>query len=84
VLRDGKASPSFLQRRFHIGWNRAYSLIEQMEQEGIVSPPSRTGKRTVIGSPKADRDARHEQALAVRRSGPSAALAKLIEAVRAE
>ncbi|WP_310649477.1 DNA translocase FtsK, partial [Candidatus Liberibacter sp.] len=48
VLRDKKASTSYIQRRLGIGYNRAASLIERMEEEGVVSPASSTGKREII------------------------------------
>ena len=38
VQRDKKASTSYIQRRLQIGYNRAASLMERMEQEGIVGP----------------------------------------------
>src|SRR3712207_8235957 len=38
VLRDKKASTSYIQRRLQIGYNRAASLMERMEKEGIVGP----------------------------------------------
>ena len=38
VLRDGKASTSYIQRRLSIGYNRAADLIERMEREGLISP----------------------------------------------
>ena len=40
VLRDKKASTSYIQRRLQIGYNRAASLMERMEKEGIVGPPT--------------------------------------------
>ncbi len=49
VLRDRRATTSYLQRRLGIGYNRAASLIERMEADGIISPPNRTGKREVMG-----------------------------------
>ncbi|MBQ8465423.1 MAG: DNA translocase FtsK 4TM domain-containing protein [Alphaproteobacteria bacterium] len=49
VRNDKKASISYVQRRLRIGYNRAASLIDQMEEEGIVSAPDHMGKRQVIG-----------------------------------
>ncbi len=49
VLRDGKASTSFIQRRLQIGYNRAARLVERMEEEGIVSPANHAGKREILG-----------------------------------
>jgi S-DNA-T family DNA segregation ATPase FtsK/SpoIIIE len=48
VLAEKRATISYLQRRLGVGYNRAASLIERMEQEGLVSAPSRTGKRDVL------------------------------------
>ncbi|MET3526650.1 FtsK/SpoIIIE family DNA translocase [Phenylobacterium koreense] len=48
VTRDRKASTSYVQRRLQIGYNRAASLIERMEQEGVVSPANHAGKREVL------------------------------------
>ncbi len=48
VLRDGKASTSYIQRRLGIGYNRAASLIERMEQEGIIGPANHAGKREIL------------------------------------
>jgi S-DNA-T family DNA segregation ATPase FtsK/SpoIIIE len=48
VLRDGKASTSYIQRRLGIGYNRAASLIERMEKEGIVGPANHAGKREIL------------------------------------
>jgi len=48
VLRDRKASTSYIQRRLSIGYNRAASLIERMEQEGLVGPANHAGKREIL------------------------------------
>ncbi|ORE95262.1 DNA translocase FtsK [Stappia sp. 22II-S9-Z10] len=48
VLRDRKASTSYVQRRLSIGYNRAATLIERMEKEGVVSPANNAGKRDIL------------------------------------
>jgi S-DNA-T family DNA segregation ATPase FtsK/SpoIIIE len=48
VLRDKKASTSYVQRRLQIGYNRAASIIERMEREGIVGPANHAGKREIL------------------------------------
>lgn len=48
IVREGKASTSFLQRNLKIGYNRAADLIDRMEGEGIISPPNHVGKREVL------------------------------------
>ena len=48
VLRDKKPSTSYVQRRLQIGYNRAASLIERMEKEGILSAPNQQGKREIL------------------------------------
>ncbi|MBL0403532.1 DNA translocase FtsK [Microvirga aerilata] len=48
VLRDKKASTSYIQRRLQIGYNRAASLMERMENEGIVGPANHAGKREIL------------------------------------
>jgi DNA segregation ATPase FtsK/SpoIIIE, S-DNA-T family len=54
VLRDRKASTSYIQRRLQIGYNRAASLMERMEKEGIVGQPNHAGKREILVEGEAD------------------------------
>jgi DNA segregation ATPase FtsK/SpoIIIE, S-DNA-T family len=56
VLRDRKASTSYIQRRLQIGYNRAASLIERMEKEGVVGQPNHAGKREVLVGGEDDDD----------------------------
>ena len=58
VLRDGKASTSYIQRRLGIGYNRAASLIERMEKEGVISPANHAGKREILVPTEDDIDPR--------------------------
>ena len=48
VLRDRKASTSYVQRRLGIGYNRAASLIERMEKEGLIGAANHAGKREIL------------------------------------
>jgi S-DNA-T family DNA segregation ATPase FtsK/SpoIIIE len=48
VLRDRKASTSYIQRRLQIGYNRAASLMEKMELEGVVGAANHAGKREIL------------------------------------
>ncbi|UMY20108.1 DNA translocase FtsK [Methylobacterium organophilum] len=48
VLRDKKASTSYIQRRLQIGYNRAASIMERMEIDGIVGPANHAGKREIL------------------------------------
>jgi DNA segregation ATPase FtsK/SpoIIIE, S-DNA-T family len=48
VCRERKATTSYLQRRFGIGYNKAANLIEQMEKAGVISAPNHVGKREVL------------------------------------
>ena len=48
VARDRKASTSYIQRCLKIGYNRAASIIEQMERQGVVSAANHVGKREVL------------------------------------
>jgi len=51
VTRDRKASTSYIQRRLQIGYNRAASLIERMEKEGVVTAANHAGKRDILAGP---------------------------------
>jgi S-DNA-T family DNA segregation ATPase FtsK/SpoIIIE len=48
VVRERKVSTSMIQRIFKIGYNRAARMVEQMESEGLISPPNGAGKREVL------------------------------------
>jgi len=48
VLSEQKTSISYLQRRLQIGYNRSASLIEQLEQNGILSAPNAKGNRELM------------------------------------
>ncbi len=48
VLRDQKVSISYVQRRLSVGYNKAATFIERMEEEGLISPPNNSGKRQIL------------------------------------
>ncbi len=48
ILKEQRISISFIQRQLQIGYNRAARLVEQMEEEGIVSTANQAGKRQII------------------------------------
>ena len=48
VKKDKRPTTSYIQRRLSIGYNKAATLIEQMEKDGIISAPNRTGKRQIL------------------------------------
>ncbi len=48
IKSTNKASTSFLQRNFQIGYNKAARIMEALEQRGVVSPPNHTGKREIL------------------------------------
>ena len=48
ILRDKRASTSYLQRRLKVGYNKAATLIERLEEEGVISAPNHAGKRTIL------------------------------------
>jgi DNA segregation ATPase FtsK/SpoIIIE, S-DNA-T family len=56
VLRDRKASTSYVQRRLGIGYNRAATLVERMENEGLIGAANHAGKREIlVGGDEAER-----------------------------
>nr|WP_026168191.1 DNA translocase FtsK 4TM domain-containing protein [Kordiimonas gwangyangensis] len=48
VIRDKRASTSYIQRRLKIGYNKAASIIEEMEDQGVISAPNHKGQREVL------------------------------------
>ncbi|MGR3616961.1 MAG: DNA translocase FtsK [Paracoccaceae bacterium] len=48
VIRDRKCSTSYIQRKLAIGYNKAARLVEQMEDEGLVSAANHVGKREIL------------------------------------
>ncbi|MEX0299226.1 MAG: DNA translocase FtsK 4TM domain-containing protein, partial [Kordiimonas sp.] len=48
VCRDRRASTSYVQRRLKIGYNKAASLIEEMEEQGVISAPNHKGQREIL------------------------------------
>ena len=57
VLRDRKCSTSYIQRRLSVGYNKAASLVERMEKEGVVGAPNHSGKREILVGGGVDRGA---------------------------
>ncbi|MDB5643999.1 MAG: ftsK2 [Hyphomicrobiales bacterium] len=57
VLRDKKCSTSYIQRRLSVGYNKAASLVERMEKEGVVGPANHAGKREILVGGGIDRGA---------------------------
>ncbi len=51
MVESRRGSTSSVQRKFKIGYNRAARLIEQMENQGIVSSPGGNGQRDVLAPP---------------------------------
>ncbi|MEZ8146794.1 DNA translocase FtsK [Enterovibrio norvegicus] len=56
VTESRRASVSGVQRRFKIGYNRAARIVEQLEVQGIVSPPGHNSNREVLAPPPPSRD----------------------------
>ena len=48
VLKDRKVSTSYIQRKLAIGYNKAARLVEQMEDEGLISAANHVGKREIL------------------------------------
>ncbi len=48
IKSTNKASTSFLQRNFQVGYNKAARIMEALEQRGVVSPPNHAGKRDIL------------------------------------
>jgi len=48
VIRDKRASTSYVQRRLKVGYNKAATLIEEMEEQGVISAPNHKGQREVL------------------------------------
>ncbi|MCG6902575.1 MAG: DNA translocase FtsK 4TM domain-containing protein [Rhodobacter sp.] len=48
VIKDRKCSTSYIQRKLAIGYNKAARLVEQMEDEGLVTPANHVGKREIL------------------------------------
>ena len=57
VLRDKKCSTSYVQRRLSVGYNKAASLVERMEKEGVVGAANHAGKRAILVGGGVDRGA---------------------------
>ena len=55
VAKDRKCSTSYIQRKLSIGYNRAATIVEEMENNNIVSSANHVGKREIFdnGNPKA-------------------------------
>ncbi|WP_370274909.1 DNA translocase FtsK 4TM domain-containing protein [Pararhodobacter marinus] len=48
VAKDRKCSTSYIQRKLGIGYNKAARLVEQMEDQGVVSQANHVGKREIL------------------------------------
>ena len=48
VIKDRKCSTSYIQRKLAIGYNKAARLVEQMEENGLVSMANHVGKREIL------------------------------------
>ncbi|MEY4745064.1 MAG: hypothetical protein RL272_1009, partial [Candidatus Parcubacteria bacterium] len=59
VVRAGKASASYLQRRLKIGYARAARLLDLLEERGIIGPGDGAKPRQILVSPIGDVDGQH-------------------------
>ena len=48
VAKDRKCSTSYIQRKLGIGYNKAARLVEQMEENSVVTPANHVGKREIL------------------------------------
>jgi S-DNA-T family DNA segregation ATPase FtsK/SpoIIIE len=48
VAKDRKCSTSYIQRKLGVGYNKAAKLVEQMEEQGVVTPANHVGKREIL------------------------------------
>jgi S-DNA-T family DNA segregation ATPase FtsK/SpoIIIE len=48
VAKDRKCSTSYIQRKLGVGYNKAAKLVEQMEEQGVVTPANHVGKRDIL------------------------------------
>jgi S-DNA-T family DNA segregation ATPase FtsK/SpoIIIE len=56
VTESRKASISYVQRRLRVGYNRAATIVEQLEENGVVSPAAHNGAREVLAPPPVSND----------------------------
>ena len=73
VLKDRKASISYVQRKLKIGYNRAARLLEDMEKAGLVSALTTSGQRDILVPSRPERPV--EQALGSRQPPQTGAFA---------
>ena len=48
IKRDQKVSTSFIQRKLKIGYNRAARIVDEMQEQGIITEADHTGKRQIV------------------------------------
>ncbi len=59
VVRAGKASASYLQRRLKVGYARAARLLDLLEEKGIIGPGDGAKPRQILVTPINDVDGNH-------------------------